>query len=724
MLKIFCNFDSSKFKIFSIMKKFILYFASLLIIFSACNQNNKEVNENPLLVKKFNTPFEVPPFSKIKNEHYLPAFKEAIKIQKAEIDAIVNNSEEPTFENTLVALDNSGEMLHRVQNIFYNLKSADTNDSINQIAKEISPLLSQHGDDISLNEGLFKRVKTVYGKKDDLNLNTEQKMLLEKVYQNFVRGGANLPEDKKERFREINKKLSELSLQFGNNLLNENNAFELVIDNKDDLAGLPETVIAGAKETAEAKEYKDKWIFTLQKPSLIPFLTYSEKRPLREKIYKAYINRGDNNNENDNKNIIKQIVNLRLEKANMLGFKTHANFILDKNMAKTPKNVFDLMYKVWEPALKVAKQEAEDIQKVIDNEGGNFKLKPWDWWYYSEKIRKQRYDLDEEALRPYFKLENVRNGMFLLANKLYGITFTPLKNVPVYHKDALVFEVKDADSSHIGIYYADYFPRESKRGGAWMTSFTKQSRINGEDVKPIVMNVTNFSKPTAGKPSLLSFEEVETMFHEFGHALHGLLSDCTYNTLSGTSVARDFVELPSQIMENWASEPEMLKLYAKHYKTGKPIPDELIKKIQNSRHFNQGFITVEYTAAALLDMYWHTISEKQDSLDINKFEKGVAEKIGLIPEIEFRYKSTNFAHIFSGGYSAGYYGYQWAAVLDADAFAAFKETGDIFNKEVATSFRNNILSKGGTDNPMNLYIQFRGKKPTPDALLKRKGFSE
>ncbi len=709
------------------MRKIIYVFAALFIVISSCNEDKKKekaMNNNPLLVEKFNTPFEIPPFEKIKNKHYLPAFKEAMKIQKKEIDAIVNNSEKPTFENTLVALDNSGELLDRVSNIFFNLKSADTNDSINKIAEKVSPLLSKHKDDIALNEKLFERVKTVYDEQDKLDLNTEQKMLLKKVYQNFVRGGANLPEDKKERFREINKKLSELTLKFGNNLLNENNAFELIIENKDDLAGLPENVIAGAKETADKKAYVNKWVFTLQKPSLIPFLTYSEKRHLREKIYKAYINRGDNNNENDNKEIIKQIVNLRLEKANMSGYKTHADFILDKNMAKTPENVFNLMDKVWKPAIKTAEQEAADIQKMIDKEGGNFKAEPWDWWYYSEKIRKEKYDLDEEALRPYFKLENVRNGMFMLANKLYGITFTPLKDVPVYHKDALVFEVKDADGSHIGIYYADYFPRESKRGGAWMTSFTKQSHRKGKDIKPIVMNVTNFSKPTAGKPALLSFEEVETMFHEFGHALHGLLSQCTYNTLSGTSVARDFVELPSQVMENWASEPELLKLYAKHYKTEEVIPDDLIQKLQNSSHFNQGFITVEYTAAAYLDMYWHTITEKQDNLDVNKFENDIAEKIGLIPEIEFRYRSTNFAHIFSGEYSAGYYGYQWAAVLDADAFSAFKETGDIFNKKVATSFRNNILSKGGTDDPMNLYIKFRGKKPTPDALLKRKGFSE
>ncbi len=706
------------------MKKLFFYFASVLILFSACNQNNKTVKDNPLLVAEFNTPFKVPPFSKIKNKYYLPAFKEAMKTQKEEIDTIVNNPDEPTFENTLVALDNSGELLNRVSNIFFNLKSADTNDSINQIAKEVSPLLSQHQDDISLNEGLFKRVKAVYDKQDDLNLNTEQKMLLKKVYENFVRGGANLTGEQKERFREINKKLSMLTLKFGENLLNENNAFELIIDNTEDLAGLPEAVISGAKETAEAKGYKDKWVFTLQKPSLIPFLTYSEKRNLREKIFKAYINRGDNNNENDNKDIIKQIVNLRIERAHMLGFKTHADYILDVNMAKTPKNVFDLLNKVWKPAIKTAKQEAADIQLMINKDGKNFKLQPWDWWYYSEKIRKKRYDLDEEALRPYFKLENVRKGMFLLANKLYGITFTPLTDVPVYNKDVSVFEVKDADGSYIGIYYVDYFPRKSKQGGAWMTSFTKQSHIKGKDVKPIVMNVTNFSKPTGDKPALLSFEEVETMFHEFGHALHGLLSECTYNTLSGTSVARDFVELPSQVMENWASEPEMLKLYAKDYKTGKVIPDELIQKIQKSKQFNQGFITTEYMAAAYLDMYWHTMSEKNDSLDVNKFENDVFNKIGLIPEIISRYRSTNFAHIFSGEYSAGYYGYQWAAVLDADAFQAFKETGDIFNKEVAKSFRNNILSKGGTDEPMNLYIKFRGKKPTPDALLKRLGFSE
>ncbi|NPA67342.1 MAG: M3 family metallopeptidase [Chlorobi bacterium] len=707
------------------MKRLIFLLTAVFFINACNNQNNdkkEDMENNPLLAEKFDTPFEVPPFSEIKNKHYLPAFKEAIKIHEKEIDSIVNNSEEPDFENTLVALDNSGELLDRVQNIFDNLKSANTNDSMNRIAEKVAPLLSRHQDDIALNKKLFQRIKTVYDKRDSLDLNPEQQMLLKKIYENFVRGGADLPEDKKERFREINKKLSELTLKFGDNLLKENNAFELIIDNKDDLAGLPDAVINAAAETATSKGYDGKWVFTLQKPSLIPFLTYSEKRPLREKIFKAYINRGDNNNENDNKEIIKQIVNLRLERAEMLGFKSHADYILDVNMAKNPENVFDLTYKIWKPGLKVAEQEAADIQKMIDKEGGNFKLKPWDWWYYSEKIRKEKYDLDEELLRPYFKLENVREGMFLLAGKLYGLTFTELKNVPVYQKDVLVFEVKDSDGKHIGIYYADYFPRESKKGGAWMTSFTKQSHRKGKDVKPVVMNVLNFTKPSGDKPALLSFEEVETMFHEFGHALHGLLSECTYNTLSGTSVARDFVELPSQITENWASEPEMLKLYARHYETNEPMPDELIEKIRKSRHFNQGFITTEYTAAALLDMYWHTLTEKQDNLDVNDFENNTAEKIGLIPEIVFRYRSTNFAHIFSGGYSAGYYAYQWAAVLDADAFQAFKETGDIFNKNIATKFRKYILSKGGTEDPMELYIKFRGKKPTPEALLKRKGF--
>jgi len=705
------------------MNKFLLIFFTSILFFAACKQEEKNdkimVNSNPLLTK-FDTPFEVPPFDKIKNEHYMPAFIEAMKVQKEEIDAIVNNTEEATFENTIVEIDNSGELLTTVRSIFYALKSADTNDSLNQIAKDVSPLLSKHSDDIALNEKLFERVKSVYDNKEKFNLSTEQIMLLKKMYDGFVRGGANLAEDKKERFREINEKLSMLSLQFGEHLLNENNGFSIIIENEEDLSGLPNSVKQAAAETAKEKGQEGKWIFTLQKSSLFPFITYSDKRDLREKLFKAYINRGNNNDENDNKKIIKEIVNLRIERANLLGFNSHASFVLDVNMAKEPKSVYDLLNKIWDAALPVAKKEAEDLQAMIKKDGKDFDLEAWDWWYYSEKIRKEKYDLDEEELRPYFKLENVREGMFKLAENLYGITFTLLKDFPVYHKDAEAFEVKEADGTHIGIFYTDYFPRESKKGGAWMTSFRKQSRIKGKNTTPVIMNVMNFTKPTADKPSLLSFEEVETMFHEFGHGLHGLLSDCTYERLSGTSVARDFVELPSQVMENWASEPEMLKIYAKHYKTGEVIPDALIEKLQKTSKFNQGFRSAEYLAASFLDMAYHTMTKQNNELDVNKFEDNVLSEIGLPSNIISRYKSTNFAHIFSGGYSSGYYGYEWAAVLDADAFEAFKET-NLFDKETAKKFREQLISKGGTDDPMTLYKNFRGKEPSIKPHLKRKG---
>jgi peptidyl-dipeptidase Dcp len=688
-------------------------------MFSACNNAQQGIKDNPLL-SEFNTPFNVPPFGKIEAKHYMPAFKEAMKQHIAEIDAIVNNSEEASFENTIVALDNSGILLGSVSNIFFNIKSADTNDELNNIAKEVSPLLSKHGDDISLNVNLFKRVKAVYDKKDELNLNTEQSMLLKKAYRGFVRGGANLDEEKKEKLREINKRLSMATLQFGENQLKETNAFELVIDSEEDLAGLPESVIQGAKEAAEEKDYEGKWLFTLQKPSLIPFITYSDKRELREKLFKGYINRCDNNNENDNKENVKQIVNLHIEKAHLLGYTNYAEFVLEKNMSKYPENVFNLLNKIWDAALPIAKKEAEELQKMIKKDGNEFKLQAWDWWYYSEKLRKEKYDFDEEALRPYFKLENVREGMFKLANKLYGITFEERTDIPVYQKDVKTFEVKEADGTHIGIFYLDNFTRSSKRGGAWMTSFRKQSRQNGEEKTPVILNVTNFSKPTANKPSLLSVEEVTTLFHEFGHGLHGLLSNCTYHSLSGTSVPRDFVELPSQVMENWALEPDVLKTYAFHYKTGEVIPQKLIDKLEKSSHFNQGFTTVEYVSAALLDMNWQILNKKQENLDVNKFETNVLNDIGLIPEIVVRYRSTYFSHIFSGGYAAGYYGYIWAAVLDADAFQAFKETS-LFDQETAKSFRDNIISKGGTDEGMTLYKNFRGKEPSIDPLLERKG---
>jgi peptidyl-dipeptidase Dcp len=674
--------------------------------------------ENPFF-SEFNTPFQVPPFDKIKEEHYVPAFIEGMKQHNKEIEAIANNSESPTFENTIEALEKSGALLRRVSDVFDVLNASMTNERMQEIAKKVAPLRSKHWDDIYLNEKLFKRIKALYEQRDELKLTPEQKTLLEKYYKDFVRGGANLDKEKKERLRKINQELSLLTLKFGENILKENNRFELIIEKKEDLEGLPQSVIDAAAETAKERGYKGKWVFTLHKPSMIPFLTYSAKRELREKIFKAYINRGNNNDELDNKKILLKIVALRLERAKLLGYKTHAHYVLEENMAKNPENVYKLLNNVWKPALERAKKEAEELQRIIYKEGKNFKLQPWDWWYYAEKLKKEKYDFDDSILRPYFKLENVIKGVFYVANKLYGLQFIERNDIPKYHPDVRVFEVKDANGSHIGILYTDYFPRASKRGGAWMNSFRKQSRIGGKEIRPVVTNNGNFSKPVGDKPSLLSIEEVLTLFHEFGHALHGLLSNCTYPILSGTSVSRDFVELPSQILENWALEPEVLKVYAKHYKTGEIIPQELINKLKKAKLFNQGFATVEYLAAAYLDMDWHTLTEVKD-IDPLKFEEESMKRIGLIPEIVVRYRSPYFRHIFSGGYSAGYYSYIWAEVLDADAFEAFKEKG-LFNKETAQSFRKNILEKGGTEDPMVLYKRFRGAEPKVEPLLKRRG---
>ena len=675
---------------------------------------------NPFL-GEYQTPFQTPPLDKIREEHYQPAFLAGMKQQQEEIAMIVNNLEAATFENTLAALDYSGELLTKVNNVFYNLHSAHTNDTMQQIAREIAPLLSKHRDDIFLNEKLFQRIKTVYEQQETLNFNPEQKMLLEKYYKNFVRGGANLNEVQKAELRDINKQLSELSLQFGENVLKEDNAFELIIDKQEDLAGLPANVVAAAADAAKERNYQGKWVFTLHKPSLIPFLQYSDKRDLREKIYKAYINRGNNNNQLDNKTDLAKIVNLRIKKANLLGYKAHADFILEESMAKIPQNVYTLLNELWTPALVMAKREAVALQELIKKEGGSFPLQSWDWWYYTEKLRKEKYALDEETLRPYFKLENVIDGVFTVANKLFGITFIERKDIPTYHPDVKVFEVKEADGTHIGILYTDYFPRPSKRGGAWMNDFRGQYKKDGKNITPIIVNVGNFSKPTSEQPALLSFEEVSTLFHEFGHALHGLLSNCTFPLLAGTSVSRDFVELPSQIMENWAAAPEVMKMYARHYQTNEPIPDELIKKIKLSEKFNQGFITVEYLAASFLDMDWHTLTEPQE-IDVLEFENNSLNKIGLIPEIVVRYRSPYFQHIFSGGYSSGYYSYIWAEVLDADAFQAFKEKG-LFDLQTALSFRKNILAAGGTEDPMALYKRFRGAEPKKDALLERRGLN-
>ena len=693
--------------------------AVLTVIILGCTMLACSLFEPNPFLEEWNAPFSAPPFEKIKVSHYKPALIKGMEIQTKEIEQIVSNPEEPTFKNTIEALEFSGEILKKTKPIFNAMKSAMTNDKMQEISKEMAPLLSKHSDDILLNEALFQRIKAVWENKDRESLTPEQTRVLNEYYKEFVRNGANLDDDKKLQLRKINEELSLLSIQFGENVLKEVNRFEMVLDDEADLAGLPDAVIKSAAETAAEKGYEDRWVFTIQKPSLIPFLQYSEKRILREKMFKAYISQGDHDDELDNKEILEKMVALRIRRANLLGYDTHADFVLEKNMAGEPDKVYELLDKLWKPALKRAKKEATELQKMIDQENGQFELEPWDWWYYAEKLKKARYDLDEEMLRPYFQLEHVRQGAFDLAGKLWGLTFEKRNDLPVYHEDVEAFEVKDADGSLIGILYTDYFPRASKRGGAWMDNLRSQYVKDGKDVRPIIYNVGNFSKPVGNKPSLLSFEEVETLFHEFGHGLHGLLSKCVYPKLSGTNVPWDFVELPSQIMENWASEPEVMKSYARHYETGEPIPNELIEKIQRAGKFNQGFKTVEYLAASYLDMDWHTLTD-MTGLNATDFEDASMHKIGLIPEIVVRYRSPYFRHIFAGGYSSGYYVYIWAEVLDADAFEAFKENG-IFDRKTAKAFRDNILARGGTDDPMKLYRQFRGRDARIEPILKNRG---
>ena len=705
--------------------KRVLFITFVLMTLLSCNNSQKSASRGEpgsIFFSEFDTPYGTPPFDQIEFADYRPAFLAGMKGQTAEIETIANNTEAPTFENTIVPLDNSGRLLSRVSRVFYGLKSSETNDSIQALAEELSPLLSEHSDNIYLNEMLFNRIKTVHDDTTGLNLTAEQYRLLDDYYKSFVRSGIMLDESDKERLREINKELSALTLRFGSNLLKETNGYKLVINKEADLAGLPEGVITAAADAAKAAGEEGKWVFGLQKPSWLPFLQYSEKRDLREKLYKAMYMRGDNDNENDNKQIINDIVNLRIEKAQMLGFDTHADFILAENMAKTPANVYKLLNEVWEYALAQSKKEATELQALIDAEGGGFKLASWDWWYYAEKLRQQKYALNEEELKPYFKMENVREGVFTVANKLYGLNFKKLDNIAVYNPEVEVYEVTDADGSHLSVFYTDYFPRSGKNAGAWMSSFRGQQVLDGINIRPLIYNVGNFTRPTETTPSLLTLDEVETLFHEFGHALHGMLSDVTYAGLSGTSVSRDFVELPSQIMEHWAFHPDVLKLYARHYQTGEVIPDELIAKIDAASKFNMGFTTAEFVAAALLDMDYHTQREIK-KIDVREFEKQSMAKIGLIDEIIPRYRSTYFSHIFSGGYSAGYYAYLWAEVLDADAFQAFVEKG-IFDKETARLFRDNVLSKGNTEDPMVLYKKFRGAEPNPIYLLKNRGFIE
>lgn len=687
----------------------------------SCTTHKDSADKGSIFHTEFDTPYGMPPFEKISSDDFKPAFEKGIEQDTEEVEAIANNSEEPTFENTVLALDNSGSILTRVSRVFFGLRSSENNDTLQAIAEEMSPLLSEHSDNIYLNDKLFERINTLHKDSANLGLNTEQYRLLDKFYKNFVRSGIMLNDEQKDELREINKKLSALTLRFGNNLLKETNSFKLIVDNEEDLAGLPQGIISAAAEAAKLNDMDDKWVFTLHKPSWLPFLQYADNRDLREKLYKAMYNRGDNDNEFDNKKIINEIVNLRVQKANMLGYATHADFVMEERMAKTPANVYELLNEVWEYAIPQAKREAVELQKLIDAEGGDFKLQSWDWWYYTEKLREEKFALNEEDLKPYFQMENVREGVFATANKLYGLNFDKLENVPVYHPEVEAYKVTDSDGSHIAILYTDYFPRPGKNAGAWMSSFRGQ-RIdsNGENIRPLIYNVGNFTRPTSDTPSLLTLDEVGTLFHEFGHALHGMLSNVTYSGLSGTSVPRDFVELPSQVMEHWAFHPEVLKLYAKHYVTGEVIPDELIKKMDDASKFNMGFITTEFVAAALLDMDYHTQTEQKE-IDVRDFEKKSMKKIGLIDEIIPRYRSTYFSHIFSGGYSAGYYSYLWSEVLDADAFQPFVENG-VFDKASAQSFRDNVLSKGNSEDPMVLYKKYRGAEPNPIYLLKNRGF--
>ena len=690
----------------------------------SCHHQKKENNldmDNPFFSKP-ETPYGVPAFDRLKPEHFIPAFEEGMRQQKQEVNAITANPQEPTFENTIEALEYSGELLNEVSAVFFNMCETNNSEEMNDIAERISPKLSAHSDDINLNEALFKRVKAVYDKRERLDLEGERLRLLEETYKGFVRGGAGLPLEKQERFRAINEQLSTLTLKFGNNVLAATNAYQLVIDDKAALKGLPASLVAAASALADEKpETKGKWAFTLHNPSLMPFLQYAENREKRQEIWEAYAHRCDGG-DFDNNGIIRQIVALRAERAQLLGYRTHADYVLDDCMAKTPDAVYKLLKQVWNPALRKAAVEAAEYRQLIRKEGGAFDLQPWDWRYYAEKVRKAKYDLSDEEIRPYFQLEHVRDGVFMLANRLYGLTFKLNKDIPVYHPDAVAYEVYDADSV-IGVLYLDYYTRESKRSGAWMTEFRSQCEMeDGRPVLPVISLVFNFPHPVGDQPSLLNFDEAETFFHEFGHSLHGLLSHCHYRSLAGTNVPRDFVELPSQVMENWASHPEMMRLYARHYLTGDTIPEKLVSKIQAAATYGQGFMNTELIAASLLDMDYHTLPKVDEKLDPSAFEADQMNRYGLPSAIISRYHSQYFQHIFASasGYSAGYYSYTWSAVLDADAFELFKEKG-IFNREVAASFRKNILEKGFTEDPALLYRRFRGQDPTITPLLRKRG---
>lgn len=698
------------------MKKYLLSIKALclsgILLFSGTTMKA----ENPFF-GEYNTPYNIPPFEKIQIADYMPAFEEAIAQHNQEIAAIVNNRAMPDFENTIVALDNSGEMLEKVSYVFSGLYEVVSTPEFQKVGAQVFPMLAAHSDEIKMNEGLFQKIKSVYDNRAKFNLTTPQLRLLEKYYKDFARNGALLSEEKKAELKDINDQLSKLCLQFGDNILKDTNKWTLVVDNEKDLAGLPASSIAVAAEEAKAMGKEGKWVFTLHAPSRLPFLTYADNRDLREKMYKAYTNIANNNDENDNKAIINQILKLRLQKAKLFGFDSFAAYQMDNVMAKTVEDAEELLYKVWKPAVAKAHEEIADMQKYVDNHGGNFKIAAWDYYYYAEKVKKEKFNFDENDVRAYFPIENVRKGIFTMAERLYGITFKEVNNVPVYHPDVKVYEVLDKDGKHLSMFMTDYYARGGKRQGAWM--FVYQEANGTKDVRPIVYNVGNFSKPTADSPSLLTLDEVETMFHEFGHGLHGMLTRTQYKGNAGTNVDRDFVEFPSQLHEHWMLEPELLKVYARHYKTGEVIPDELVNKLIESSKFNQGFVNTELAGAALLDIEWHKLNDGKD-VDVAEFEANVSKKLRMPEEIGYRYRSTYFNHIFSSDqYAAGYYTYLWAQVLDCDGYEVFMKEG-VFNPETAARLKH-VLESGNDEDPMKLYEGFAGHRPDADALLRDKG---
>lgn len=700
------------------MRKTMMAIAVAVLATSCGTSTEKTNDENPFFTE-YSTPFGVPPFEDIKIEHYKPAFLKAMEEEKAEIQAICDNAEQPTFENTIVAYDQSGALMRKVRSVFYGQASANTSNELDDLSKEMSPLFSKHSDDIRLNPQLFARIKAVYDKKDELGLDKEQMKLLEETYKSFVRGGANLSPENQETLRSLNSELSLLQLTFSQNMRKETVGYQLVVDNEKDLSGLTETQIANAAAVAKAAGLEGKWVFTLHNPSVLPFLQNADNRELRKQIFEAYINRGNNNNENDNKQIVQQLISKRLEKAKLMGYPDYASFVLEERMAKNEKNVYDLLDELWTPTIKKANEELADIQAEIKKEGNNFTAEGWDWRYYFEKARKSKFDLDESLIRPYLQLENVRDGAFYVANQLYGITFTAIPNIPLPHPDAEAFECKDKDGTHLGVLYMDYFPRESKRSGAWCGTYRSQTYQDGKKLAPVVTIVCNFSEPVPGEPALLSADEANTLFHEFGHALHNLFKDVHYYGISG--VPRDFVELPSQIMEHWVLEPEVLKVYAKHYQTGEVIPTELIDKLDKSSKYGQGFATAEYLAASYLDMDYHVLKEVPANMDVMAFENKVLGERGLLKQIPSRYRTTYFNHTMGGGYTAGYYSYIWSEVLDCDAYQAFVEAGNIYDQQTAQKFRQHVLKPGGIDDAMDMYVNFRGKQPSTGPLLDNRG---